>query len=32
MGYRAGETQNLVEDYLRVTRRARAVYDDVFFA
>jgi glutamate-ammonia-ligase adenylyltransferase len=32
MGYPAGRTQDLLEDYWRVTRRARAVYDDVFFA
>jgi glutamate-ammonia-ligase adenylyltransferase len=32
MGYRAGRAQDLVEDYRRATRRARAVYDDVFFS
>jgi [glutamine synthetase] adenylyltransferase / [glutamine synthetase]-adenylyl-L-tyrosine phosphorylase len=32
MGYPAGATHNLLEDYRRATRRARAVYDDVFFA
>jgi glutamate-ammonia-ligase adenylyltransferase len=32
MGYAAGQTQDMVEDYLRATRRARAVYDTVFFA
>jgi [glutamine synthetase] adenylyltransferase / [glutamine synthetase]-adenylyl-L-tyrosine phosphorylase len=32
MGYRAGHTQDLVEDYRRATRRARAVYESVFFA
>ncbi|MBV9290915.1 MAG: bifunctional [glutamine synthetase] adenylyltransferase/[glutamine synthetase]-adenylyl-L-tyrosine phosphorylase [Frankiales bacterium] len=31
MGYRAGHSHDLVEDYRRATRRARAVYDDVFF-
>ena len=31
MGYRAGATNQLVEDYRRVTRRARVVYDRVFF-
>jgi [glutamine synthetase] adenylyltransferase / [glutamine synthetase]-adenylyl-L-tyrosine phosphorylase len=31
MGYRAAHGQDLVEDYRRATRRARAVYDDVFF-
>jgi [glutamine synthetase] adenylyltransferase / [glutamine synthetase]-adenylyl-L-tyrosine phosphorylase len=32
MGYPAGATHDLLEDYRRATRRARAVYDDVFFA
>ena len=32
MGYPAGHTQDLVEDYRRATRRARAVYEVVFFA
>jgi glutamate-ammonia-ligase adenylyltransferase len=32
MGYAAGRTQELVEDYRRATRRARAAYEDVFFA
>jgi glutamate-ammonia-ligase adenylyltransferase len=32
MGYPAGRTQDMVEDYRRATRRARAVYDDVFFS
>ena len=32
MGYAAGRTQDLVEDYRRATRRARAVYETVFFA
>jgi glutamate-ammonia-ligase adenylyltransferase len=32
MGYPAGATQDLLEDYRRATRRARAVYEDVFFA
>jgi glutamate-ammonia-ligase adenylyltransferase len=32
MGYAAGRTQDMVEDYLRATRRARAVYEDVFFS
>jgi glutamate-ammonia-ligase adenylyltransferase len=31
MGYPAGHTQDLVEDYRRATRRARAVYEVVFF-
>ena len=31
MGYRAGATNQLLEDYRRVTRRARQVYDRVFF-
>jgi glutamate-ammonia-ligase adenylyltransferase len=31
MGYQAGHTQDLVEDYRRATRRARAVYEVVFF-
>jgi [glutamine synthetase] adenylyltransferase / [glutamine synthetase]-adenylyl-L-tyrosine phosphorylase len=31
MGYPAGASQQLVEDYLRATRRARAVYERVFF-
>jgi glutamate-ammonia-ligase adenylyltransferase len=31
MGYPAGAAQDLLEDYLRLTRRARAVFDDVFF-
>jgi len=31
MGYPAGHAQDLVEDYRRATRRARAVYEDVFF-
>ena len=32
MGYPAGHAQDLVEDYRRATRRARAVYEVVFFA
>jgi [glutamine synthetase] adenylyltransferase / [glutamine synthetase]-adenylyl-L-tyrosine phosphorylase len=32
MGYPAGASHDLLEDYRRVTRRARAVYEDVFFA
>jgi glutamate-ammonia-ligase adenylyltransferase len=32
MGYRAGRTQDLLEDYRRATRRARSVYEKVFFA
>ena len=32
MGYPAGATHDLLEDYRRATRRARAVYEDVFFA
>ncbi|HEU5033600.1 MAG TPA: bifunctional [glutamine synthetase] adenylyltransferase/[glutamine synthetase]-adenylyl-L-tyrosine phosphorylase [Mycobacteriales bacterium] len=32
MGYPAGHTQDLLEDYRRAARRARAVYDEVFFA
>jgi glutamate-ammonia-ligase adenylyltransferase len=32
MGYPAGASQQLVEDYRRATRRARAVYERVFFA
>jgi [glutamine synthetase] adenylyltransferase / [glutamine synthetase]-adenylyl-L-tyrosine phosphorylase len=32
MGYPAGATQDLLEDYRRATRRARAVYEDVFFS
>jgi len=32
MGYPAGHTQDLVEDYRRATRRARAVYEVAFFA
>ncbi|MDQ1694887.1 MAG: [glutamine synthetase] adenylyltransferase / [glutamine synthetase]-adenylyl-L-tyrosine, partial [Frankiaceae bacterium] len=32
MGYAAGQTQDMVEDYLRATRRARTVYEAVFFA
>ena len=32
MGYPAGHSQDLVEDYRRATRRARAVYETVFFA
>lgn len=32
MGYRPGQTGDLLEDYLRVTRRARAVFDRVFYA
>jgi [glutamine synthetase] adenylyltransferase / [glutamine synthetase]-adenylyl-L-tyrosine phosphorylase len=32
MGYPAGHTNQLLEDYKRVTRRARQVYEDVFFA
>jgi len=31
MGYPAGTSQALLEDYRRATRRARAVYDRVFF-
>jgi len=31
LGYPAGETGALLEDYLRVTRRARAVVERVFF-
>ena len=31
MGYPAGHAQDLVEDYRRATRRARAVYEVVFF-
>jgi len=31
MGYPAGRTQDMLEDYRRATRRARAVYDEVFF-
>ena len=30
-GYRPGESDELVNDYLRVTRRARAVVDRVFW-
>jgi glutamate-ammonia-ligase adenylyltransferase len=32
MGYPAGASQQLLEDYRRATRRARAVYERVFFA
>ena len=32
MGYPAGASQQLVEDYRRATRRARGVYERVFFA
>ena len=32
MGYPAGRTQEMLEDYRRATRRARAVYERVFFA
>jgi glutamate-ammonia-ligase adenylyltransferase len=32
MGYPAGRTNQLLEDYKRVMRRARQVYEDVFFA
>jgi glutamate-ammonia-ligase adenylyltransferase len=32
LGYPAGGSQDLVEDYRRATRRARAVYERVFFA
>jgi len=32
MGYPAGHSQQLLEDYRRVTRRARATYERVFFA
>jgi glutamate-ammonia-ligase adenylyltransferase len=32
MGYPAGASQELLEDYRRATRRARAVYERVFFA
>jgi len=32
MGYGAAHAQDLVEDYRRATRRARAVYDVVFFS
>jgi [glutamine synthetase] adenylyltransferase / [glutamine synthetase]-adenylyl-L-tyrosine phosphorylase len=32
MGYPAGRTQDMLEDYRRATRRARAVYETVFFA
>jgi glutamate-ammonia-ligase adenylyltransferase len=31
LGYRAGSRQQLVEDYRRAARRARAVYERVFF-
>ncbi|HMC70674.1 MAG TPA: hypothetical protein VKJ07_16070, partial [Mycobacteriales bacterium] len=31
MGYAAGASQQLLEDYRRATRRARAVYERVFF-
>ncbi|MFT4009004.1 MAG: bifunctional [glutamine synthetase] adenylyltransferase/[glutamine synthetase]-adenylyl-L-tyrosine phosphorylase [Nocardioidaceae bacterium] len=31
MGYRAGESEELVNDYLRATRRARQVVDRVFW-
>jgi glutamate-ammonia-ligase adenylyltransferase len=31
MGYPAGASQQLVEDYRRATRRARVVYERVFF-
>jgi glutamate-ammonia-ligase adenylyltransferase len=31
MGYPAGRSQDMLEDYRRATRRARAVYEDVFF-
>jgi glutamate-ammonia-ligase adenylyltransferase len=30
MGYRAGQTGDLLEDYLRATRRARAVHERLF--
>jgi glutamate-ammonia-ligase adenylyltransferase len=30
MGYRAGHTGDLLEDYLRATRRARAVHERLF--
>src|SRR3954447_17450073 len=32
MGYAAGASQQLLEDYRRATRRARAVYERVFFS
>jgi glutamate-ammonia-ligase adenylyltransferase len=32
IGYPAGASQQLVEDYRRATRRARAVYERVFFS
>ncbi len=32
MGYPAGHAQDLLEDYRRATRRARSVYEAVFFA
>jgi [glutamine synthetase] adenylyltransferase / [glutamine synthetase]-adenylyl-L-tyrosine phosphorylase len=32
MGYPAGHSQDMLEDYRRATRRARAVYEDVFFS
>ena len=32
MGYAGGRTHELIEDYRRATRRARAVYERVFFA
>jgi glutamate-ammonia-ligase adenylyltransferase len=31
MGYRAGHTNQLLEDYRRAARRARAVYERLFF-
>jgi hypothetical protein len=30
MGYRAGHTGDLLEDYLRATRRARQVHERLF--
>jgi glutamate-ammonia-ligase adenylyltransferase len=32
VGYPAGESGRLLEDYRRVTRRARAAFERVFFA
>jgi glutamate-ammonia-ligase adenylyltransferase len=32
MGYPAGRSQDMLEDYRRATRRARAAYEDVFFS
>jgi len=32
MGYPAGASQELLEDYRRATRRGRAVYEKAFFA